>query len=379
MRLPIIPMNRRVLIGIGITGAVFLLLAAIKYWQISSMMAAHAGRKPPPQAVTSASAIAEEWPRTFSAVGSLSAVKGAMLSAEEGGRVDEIFFESGSEVAAGTVLLALNVNVEKAQLQGMRAQLQLAAMNLKRQQVLREKRVNSQSALDEAESTAQNLHAEVARLEAIIEKKKVVAPFAGRTGIRTVNVGQFVQVGTPIVELTTLDPLFVDFTLPQQTLGALHVGQAVEVHSDAFPNSPFPGTLTALGSAVDPVTRNVKLQATISNTAGVLQPGMFVQVELTLDAIDKVVTIPASSVSYAPYGNFVYVITPGNAGEEREVTAQAVQLGERRGDRIAVLSGIRAGDDVVSSGTFKLYPGVRVLVNNIVTPRNELLSNPPDA
>lgn len=372
-------MKFKIMVGVVATIAVMAIFGLIKYLQISAIIAQHSSRPQPLPAVTSAIATRQDWPELLTAVGSLSAVEGAVLGIEEAGEVETVNFDSGSKVEAGTVMLELDTDVEDAQLKGLQAQLKLAEVTLTRQRALRERNANSISALDIAVAEVDNLRAEAARLSAIIKRKKIVAPFDGIAGIRKVNIGETLSAGTPVVELTTMDPLFADFTLPQQNLGSLKEGLAVEIKADAYPEQTFKGEITAIGSAVDPVTRSIAVQATLPNSEHLLRPGMFIRTRVILDKVNSVIAIPASSVHYAPYGSSVYIIESGPEETGRAVKSQTVQLGERRGDRIEIRSGLSPGEEVVSSGTFKIRPGIRVKINNSVSPGNQLNPQPPDA
>jgi len=372
-------MKRQILIGLGATGALIVVLAIVKAVQISSMIAEAESRPIPPEAVTSFVAQEQDWQQEFSSVGSLAAVQGATLSAEEVGRVSAVNFESGADVKAGDVLVALDTAVEEAQLDGARAQLQLGELNAKRQRALRERSANSQSELDDAEANLRNVSAEVERLTAIIKRKKIVAPFDGRTGIRLVEVGQTVSIGQHVVALNSFEKLYVNFTLPQQALGKLVTGTKVNVKVDSFPDKTFVATLTAIGSQVEVANRNVSLQATLDNPQQALRPGMFADITVILNDVDKVIAIPTSSIQYAPYGNTIYIIEAGKEPNgPRPIRPQIVTLGRMLGDNVAVLTGLKAGEEVVSSGAFKLRPGVSVIVNNVVTPDSNLNPQPED-
>lgn len=377
---------RQIITAVVVTGAIIGGLGLFKYTQIVEAMAKGKSRQPPPVAVTTAIVSSEDWPRTFESIGTLEAVNGVMLSAEENGRVAVSNFTSGSFVSQGAVLLELDSDVELAALRGAKARLELSELNANRQQVLRQKVANSQMDLDTALAELRNARADVDRLSALIARRKVVAPFSGMVGISKVNVGEIINVGTPIVSLQAFEQLRVNFALPQQLIGSLSVGMRVELFVDAFGERVFGGTLTAIDSVVDVATRTVGLQATLSNRDGLLRPGMFARVVVVLPEAEHVLAIPASSIKYAPYGNSVYVILAnGDASNTepkaddvqlRDVQSTTIRLGRRFGDRICVLSGLKVGDEVVSSGVFRLYPDAKVLINNTVQPGNELNPNP---
>jgi membrane fusion protein (multidrug efflux system) len=369
-------MKRKILIGLGVALSLVLLLGIYKAIQISRAIAAGKNAGPPPQAVTSYTVKLEKWPHTLKAIGSLRAVQGALLSIEETGRVASVSFDSGQEVKEGQVLLELDTEVEKAQYDGALAQLKLAEITFKRNKTLREKNAISQSELDIAETNLANLKAETKRLLALINRKKIIAPFNGRAGIRQVQIGQMITAGSPVVELQNQSPLYVDFSLPQNEILEIKAGDKVNVTIPNLTNKLFSGTLTAISSKIDVTSRNVNLQATLENPEKILVPGMFVDIELVLSAIDSVLSVPITSINYAPYGNSIYIISAGATDELRSVTKQVVQLGRERGDRVEILSGLTAGAEIVSSGGFKIIPGGKITINNIVQPQNELDPNP---
>jgi len=370
-------MIRQIIAAVLITTCVIAGFAFIKYRQVSSAIATAMSRKEPAQAVTTFVATQEEWPRFLSAVGTIRAVEGTTLSAQDAGRISVVRFQSGSYVQKGSVLVELDTDVEKADLSGAVARLELAELTAKRQRTLRERAANSQSDSDVAEAGLRDARAQVERLKAIIERKTIIAPFSGRSGIRLVNPGQMVSPGTAIVALYAFDPLFLDFSLPQHSLGDVTIGCPVKLHVDAFPERTFDATLSAMESFVDPITRNIDLQATLRNVDQVLRPGMFANVDVVLPTKDRVVAVPSSSVSYALYGDTIYLVEK-NAGGALIASPRTIKLGRRLGDRIAVLSGISPGDEIVTSGTFKLRPGVSVSVNNEITPENELNPTPQE-
>ena len=373
--------KKQIIIGLLIAGVVIAIFAVVKGFQISAAIAAAEQRKMPPEAVTSMVVAEDSWPVIQSAVGTLVPVKGAVLGAEELGKVTQIFFSSGDMVQAGQVLVELDISVEEAQLKGSQAQYELALINVKRERLLREKNANSPSVLDAAESALRNADSEVVRLKALIARKKIVAPFAGKTGIRLVNEGQIVSPGTAIVSLQSFDPLFLNFSLPQQVVSQIKIGSVVEIRSDAYPEQIFKGTLTAIQPEIDELTRTVKVQATVSNSDEKLRPGMYVSVSAIAPERLKVLSIPISAIQYAPYGDMVFVIekTADKEGKEHLIAKrQTVKLGEQRGDMVAVLSGLKAGDMIASSGTFKLRPDAEVIINNSVQPKSELAPRPED-
>jgi membrane fusion protein (multidrug efflux system) len=351
-----------------------------KFMQIRAAMAQGAKFAPPPTAVTTAVAKKEGWEPVLSAVGSLRAVNGVTVSTDLAGIVSEISFQSGAAVKKSEPLLKLDSQQEEAQLRSAEARRELAATNLQRQRELKSKEAVAQSALDAAESEFRQAAAAVDEARARIARKTIIAPFDGLLGIRQAELGQYLNVGAPIVSLESVDPIYVEFALPQQNFEQLSVGKKLRLEVDGIGGNQFEGEITAIDSRFDEATRNIMIQGTVKNPEHKLRPGMFVNVEVLLPA-EEVISIPASSVSYAPYGDSVFIVKEkklpnGTVGKEAQ--QQFVKLGARRGDQIAVVSGVKAGDEVVSSGAFKLRSGTPVLVNNSVQPSNEANPNPPN-
>jgi membrane fusion protein (multidrug efflux system) len=336
----------------------------------------------PPTTVTSASVKEEDWAPRLTAVGSVSAVQGAIVSTELAGVVSEINFENGGEAKKGEVLMKLDASQEEALLRSAEAEAQLAQTDLERSRDLAMKKVVSSAELDSAQSKFRRMNAVVDQMRSNIAKKTVTAPFDGQLGIRQVNVGQMINAGQQVVGVTALNPVYVDFALPDQYLSKLAKDLEVTVRSDAFPGRLFKGKLTAINSMVDPVTRNVPLQATLENPDHALHPGMFTKVEVALSETKKTIVIPGSAVSYAPYGDSVFVIEkqkdPKTGKESEMLRQQFARIGEARGDFVAVTQGLKAGQTVVSTGVFKLRNGMAVTVNNDLAPKPELNPKPPD-
>jgi membrane fusion protein (multidrug efflux system) len=375
--------SRRGAMGVAIGGlvALVILLVGIKAMQISKMMSSP--MTIPPTTVSSAVVKEEDWPPVLSSVGSVSAVQGAIVSAELGGIVSEIGFPNGGEAKKGDVLLKLDSSSEEAQLRTAEADLELARANLQRTRDLAVRKVVSKQELDAAESTFGQKQGTVDNMRAFIAKKQVHAPFDGQLGIRQVNVGQMINPGQQVVSLQALDPVFVDFALPQQELSKLAPGLEALVHTDALPGREIKGKLTALNSMVDTVTRNVTLQATLENPDHALKPGMFVKIGIVLPEKAKTLVIPGSAVSYAPYGDSVFVIEkkkdPKTAKESQTLRQAFVRVGEARGDFVSVREGLKAGDVVVSTGVFKLRNGMPVTINNDLAPKPQLNPTPADS
>jgi membrane fusion protein (multidrug efflux system) len=365
------------LAGIAIAFA----LGGIKFFQVRKAMAEYASFAPPPETVTSLIAEEEAWIPSLKAVGSTAAVQGVTVSTDEPGIVQKIDFESGQAVKQGDLLVQLEVSQEQAQLRSAEAQMRLAGANLLRQQNLFKSRVSSQADYDSAQAQYDQAVAKVEEVNALINKKTIRAPFSGVLGIRAVNLGQYLQSGAQVAPLQSLDPIYVNFWLPQQNLGHIGAGQLVSVQADGLPNVTFDGTINAVDAVVDEATRNVRVQATLSNPNALLRPGMFVNTEVPLASKSNHVVLPATAIQYAPYGDMVYIIEDlkGPDGKTyRGVRQQVVKVGESRGDRVAILSGVNAGEEVVTSGVFKLRPGVHVQVNNSIQPENSEAPKPED-
>ena len=370
-------------LAIGGLLALVILLVGIKGLQISKMMAAGKAMTPPPQAVSSAEVREENWAPVLSAIGSVSAVQGAIIAAELGGVVSDIKFENGGVAKKGDVIMKLDASQEEALLRSAEAEAELARTDLERTQGLASQKVVSKSELDAAESKFRRLTAIVDQMRSNIRKKTLVAPFDGHVGIRQVNVGQMINAGQQVVALTSLDPVYVDFALPQQHLAQLSQGLEVRVTTDALPGRVFPGKLTAVNSMVDTVTRNVSVQATLENADHVLRPGMFAKAEVVLPEKSSALVIPGSAVSYAPFGDSVFVIEKKKdekTGKETQVIRQQfVRIGEARGDFVSVTEGLKGGETVVSTGVFKLRNGMAVTINNDLAPKPQINPTPVDS
>jgi len=361
--------------------ALVAILVGLKAGQIVTMVRASEAFLPPPEAVTSTEVQATEWETTRAAIGTLVAVRGVTLGAEVPGLVTDIAFESGSSVKKGVALVKLDSSAEEAQLDSANADATLAKVTLERAKTLREKGANAQADLDSAEARAAQASATVANLRAIIAKKTVRAPFDGRISIREVELGQILSPGTPIASLQTVDPIYADFWLPQQAMAELRRGERVRMRTDSFPGARWDGQVSVVNPEVDPATRNLRVRATFPNHDGRLVPGMFANVELVSSEKRSVLVIPATAVIFAPYGDTVFVIEdkPDAAGKTASVVRQQfVRLGERRGDLVAVTSGLTAGQRIVTTGAFKLRNGVKVAVNNALAPKAELDPKPAE-
>ena len=349
--------------------AVLLLLIDLKALQMRAMMAMGAKMGPPPTTVTSVVVKEEDWIPTLSAVGSISAVQGAVLSTDLAGTVGQVNFESGGFAKKGDVLVQLVSPQEEADLE-------LARNDLARARDLAARKVISKAEIDAADSKFK-------QKEGLVAKREVRAPFDGQLGIRQVNVGQMIKEGQQVVQLTALNPVYVDFALPQQELAKISAGLEVVVHSDALPGREFKGKLTAINSMVDSVTRNVSLQGTLENSDHTLRPGMFAKVDLLLPEKRKALVVPGSAISYAPFGDSVFVIEtkkdPKTGKESQTIRQQFVKVGEARGDLVAITDGLKANETIVGTGVFKLRNGTTVIVNNDLAPKPQEKPNPVDS
>jgi membrane fusion protein (multidrug efflux system) len=318
----------------------------------------------------------------MSVIGTMEAVHGVTVSADLPGTVAKIDFDSGKAVQAGDVLIELDTRQERAQLAALEAQRDLARVNFERSQKLATEGVISRVDFDQATAQQKSTEANVAEIRATIERKTIRAPFTGILGIRKINLGQYLSAGSAIVSLQSLNPIYVNVGVPQQAAGQVPVGRRLRVTTESLTGKGFNGTVTAIDSIVDEGTRNIQVQATLSNPGGQLRPGMFVQVDLPLGDSRPVISLPASAISYAPYGDSVYVVTSlkdqkGNS--YRGVRQQFVKVEGSRGDQVGIVSGLNPGDEVVSSGVFKLRNGAAVQVNNKVQPENNPTPKPEDS
>ncbi|HXG59287.1 MAG TPA: efflux RND transporter periplasmic adaptor subunit [Thermoanaerobaculia bacterium] len=373
-------MKKRMLLMLLSVGAFLAVIGGMKFFQIKAAMAQGA-YQPPPEAVTTIIAKQEEWLSALEAIGTVEAVNGVTVSADLPGVVEGIHFASGQPVAKGAVLVTLDTRQERAQLASAEAQLELAKIDLDRKRGLLERQILSQASYDEVAANYKSAEARVAEIRATIARKTIRAPFSGVAGIRQIHLGQYLAGGAPIVSLQSLRPVYVNFTLPQQEIGRIAPNTPVEATSDAFDGAEK-GRVAAFDSVVDESTRNVRVQAVFDNASGRLRPGMFVEIHLARGTRTPVVPLPASAISYAPFGDSVFIVedVKGPDGKTyRGVRQQFVKLGPSRGDQVAVLTGVKPGEEVVTSGVFKLRPGAAVVVNNSVQPPNSPAPKPEDS
>jgi membrane fusion protein (multidrug efflux system) len=374
-------MAKRMILMLTVAAVLITGLGLVKLRQVKAAVAEHAAFQPPPEAVTTIVARKDQWPAALGAIGTVAAVRGVTVSADLPGIVGKIAFDSGKAVKEGEVLVQLDTRQERAQLAAAEAQRDLARLNFGRMQDLVKEGVISRMEYDRATSEHRQMDARVGEIRATIERKTIRAPFSGVLGIRQVNLGQYLAAGATIVPLQSLNPIYVNFAVPQQKVGQVRIGQNVRIIVGDPAGAELAGRVTAIDSIVDEATRNVQVQATLANPQEKLRPGMFVQVEMMLGASRPVVALPASAVSYAPFGDSVYVVSDlkgPNGQSYRGVRQQFVKLGGARGDQVAIISGVDPGDEVVTSGVFKLRNGAAVLVNNKVLPENEPAPKPED-
>jgi membrane fusion protein (multidrug efflux system) len=363
-------------------GLFIVAIGMVKVLQIRTAMAQGAAFQMPPEAVTTIVTRREEWSATHGAIGTLAAVQGVTVSADLPGIVEEIRFDSGRRVRAGELLVRLDTSQERAQLAAAEAQRNLAKLNLERMRQLRDKNVIAPAELDRGTAEYEQAEARVGEIRATIERKHIRAPFTGVLGIRQINLGQYLTAGSPVVPLQSLDPTYVNFSVPQQDVGQLRVGATVHVSAESVAVGLLTGKITAINSLVDEATRNVQVQATLANPRGTLRAGMYADVQVDLGSREQVIALPASAVSYAPYGNSVFVVAEikGPDGKAyRGVQQRFVKLGSGRGDQVAIVSGLEPGEEVVTSGVFKLRNGASVLVNNEVRPANDPAPEPENS
>jgi membrane fusion protein (multidrug efflux system) len=373
-------MAKRMILVLGVTVLLLTALGFAKFKQVQSAMQA-ASFQPPPEAVTSVVARRQQWPATMTVIGTMQAVHGVTVSADLPGTVDRITFDSGMAVQEGKTLLELDTRQERAQLASLEAQRDLARANFGRMQQLVDAGVVSRMEFDQATAQQKATEANVAEIRAVIERKTIRAPFSGILGIRKVNLGQYLSAGSAVVSLQSLSPIYVNVGIPQQLASQIHVGRKLRVTTEEAAGQVFMGTVTAIDSVVDEATRNLQVQGSLSNPESKLKPGMFVEVEVGMGTSRSVISLPASSISYAPYGDSVFIITQlrNDKGETyRGVRQQFVKVEGSRGDQVAIISGLNAGDEVVSSGVFKLRNGAAVQINNKVQPGNDPAPKPED-
>jgi membrane fusion protein, multidrug efflux system len=375
-------MAKRMLLMLGLMAVAIGGLGFVKFKQVETAIAKGASFQPPPEAVTTVVAKQDKWPATLNVIGTMAAVQGVTVSADLPGTVEKINFESGKWVKAGDVLVELDTRQERAQLAAMEAQRDLASINFGRLQQLVKEGVVARTEFDNATAQQKATEAQVAEIRATIARKTIRAPFSGILGIRQVNLGQYLSAGQAVVPLQSLNPIYANFGIPQQIASKVRAGSLLRITSDETPGLQFTGRVTAIDSVVDESTRNVQVQATLANPGGKLRPGTFVQVALVTGAERPVIALPASAINFAPYGDSVYVVsqmTDPKGKTYQGVRQRFVKVDGSRGDQVAVVSGVKPGDQVVSSGVFKLRNGAAVVINNEVQPENNPAPQPKDS
>lgn len=360
------------LIAVGILFGLVFGWKAIKARMIQNYLSS----QKPVITVTTMKVVSSPWQPKLKAVGSLRAKVGVNVTTELSGMVQTIYFTPGTEVQKGTLLVQLNADPELGQLHALEAQVELAKITYQRDKAQFNAHAVSKQTVDTDEWNLKNLQAQVAQQAAIVAKKTILAPFTGHLGINNVNPGQYLNVGDTITTLQALDPIYADFYLPQQALAQLKLGQLVNVVTDTFPDQRFQGKITTIQPAVDTSTRNVQVEATLPNPKFSLKPGMFVQVEVDSEKPQNYLTIPQSAISFNPYGNLAYIVKDSGKKDSKNqplliVNQVFVTVGDTRGDQIAILKGLQAGDIIVTSGQLKLKNGSPIIINNTIQPTNE--------
>jgi membrane fusion protein (multidrug efflux system) len=355
-------MLKKILITLIALGVVLGVVLGIKVLQIKKLKDSGGNFQQPPEFVTSSTITEDSWKQTLNAIGSLAAYQGVTVSTEVAGKVTGIHFESGEAVDKGRLLLELDTSTEAAQLAAAEANAQLATINLERAKRLRQSNTVAEAELDSAEANSLSAAAQVENLNALIAKKRIKVPFTGRLGIRQVDLGQFINNGDPVVSLQSLDPIYVDFSLPQKDVALLQTGMSLEIVVDSFPGNIFSGKLTAINPEINVSTRTISLRGTLDNPEGNLLPGMFAQVSVVLPVEQPKKIVPSTAIVYASYGDSIFVINEKDG--QMIVDQRFVQIGEARGDYVSIVSDLEVGSKIVSTGAFKLRQGMRVELNN---------------
>jgi membrane fusion protein, multidrug efflux system len=367
------------IIGFGI---VVVGIAFYKYSEIKAMGAKFASMGPSPEAITTAQSTEEVWTQSLDVVGEFAPVQGVTLAAEAAGKISKIHFTSGAKVQEGDLLIEQDTTVEEPTYQAAAAQAQLARLSFDRGRRLQADNATTQADLDSQESSLRQFEEAAKTLQATLDRKKIRAPFSGRVGIRQVQLGQFLNPGQLIVSLQALDQVYVNFTLPQQELSHLRLQQTVELTVDVYPGEIFKGVVNAIEPDIDTATRNVRVQGLVNNEGERILPGMFARVKLLTGVENKRVTVPQTAIARAPYGDSVFIVESMKDPQGKAydgVRQQVIKIGPTRGDQVAVLEGLKAGETVVTSGLFKLRPGGAVLINNTIGPTNNPAPKPTNS
>lgn len=374
-------MFKKIIFALSLFALIGLIVGFVVFTKFAQFGSADAsGGGPPPETVSTFEVEQQVWERGIDAVGTVEPIQGVLLENEVAGVVDSINFANGEAVEADDILVQLDVRVEQAQLRAAKADLGLAEVEFERNERLRGGGNIPQSQLDRAVADLERSKAEVENIEAIIDRKTIRAPFDGRAGIRHINLGQFLSTGAPIVSVQAFDRFYINFNLPQNSLGTITEGLSIDVSSDGFPDDTFSGKITAINPLVDPITRSVEIQGTFENTADKLRSGLFVRVRIQLPQDDEVLVVPSTAILYAPYGNSVYrVVDAGDDGGGKVVNQSFVRIGRRLGDFVAIEDGLEAGDVIVSAGAFKLRNNAPVRINNDLAPEPKAEPTPPNS
>ena len=375
-------MLKRMLIMLVAVGLVFGAVFGFEAFKTKMIQKAIAGLSNPPQTVSTITAKSQTWSSTLEAVGSARAINGVSLSSQVAGTVSAIHFESGTDVKKGALLIELSSADDVAHLDALKATTELARITYERDRTLLNTKAVSQQTVDSDKWALKNDEAQVAQQQALVDYKFIKAPFSGRIGIRQVDLGQYIAAGTAFVALQQLDPIYVDFFLPQQSLAQIKVGQQVAAKVDTYPGATFNGEISAINSLVDAATRNVQVRATLKNPENKVLPGMFVTVDIDVGNPQSYVTLPQTAIAYNSYGNIVYLVDDKGKNEKGQAQLFArqtfVTTGATRGDQVAVLTGVKDGDTVVTAGQVKLRNGVPLVINNAVQPSNNPNPKPAD-
>jgi len=372
-------MTKRMLIMLGCVGLLFGGIFGYKAFVAHMIAKAMSANQAPPVSVSTTTAQEERWQPRITAVGTVRASDGVDVTTEIAGMIRTIHFKSGDDVKQGQMLVQLNADADAALLHSLEAEAELARTTFERDRRQFAVKAISRAVLDVSRADLKSKQARVKQQAAIVEKKTITAPFNGRIGISTVSPGQYLNPGNTIASLQAIDTVYVDFTLPQQEIARIRLGQDVTVTTDTYPDRTFPGTITAFNAKVDPQTRNIKIEATLDNSRHQLLPGMFAEVQVETGEAVAHITLPQTAVTYNPYGETVYIVASNDKKGSAKIAKQIfVKAGPKRGDQVAILEGLKAGDTVVTSGQMKLKNGSRITVNNAIQPSNDPTPKPTD-
>jgi len=375
-------MTKRMIIMLIAVGVVFGGVFGFQIFKNAMIKKFMSAMPQPPQTVSTVTAAVQEWQPQIEAVGSLRAVNGADLAFEVSGIVKELHFKSGDDVATGDVLLKLRADNDIAKLEALTATAALTEIVHQRDQEQFKIKAVSQATLDTDAANVKNAKAQVAEQQAVVDKKTLRAPFAGHLGVRVVDIGQYISAGTTVVTLQALDPIYADFFLPQQALNQIRLEQVVTIKIDTYPNGDFAGTITAINPKVDPATRNVQVRATLKNPDRLLLPGMYASVTVAAGGKQRYLTLPQTAVTYNPYGETIYVVDDKGQdpqGRPQLIARQVfVTAGLKRGDQVAILSGVEEGQTVVTAGQMKLRNGSPLVIDNTIRPTADANPTPID-